>query len=79
MTSIPRTGPSQVGQIRWITVDQWTWQAVSGAVVIATVTDEDRYVVRLADGAVAGVHTSLESAQSQLDAWMRWETTAHGV
>lgn len=72
MTSLPRTGPSEVGQIRWVALDQWTLQAVSDGSVIGTVTDEDRYVVRLADGELAGVHTSIESAQSQLDAWMRW-------
>ncbi|WP_420367674.1 hypothetical protein [Curtobacterium sp. L1-20] len=76
---IPRssTSPAPTGHIRWVHVDQWTWDAVVGTSTIATVTDEDRYVVRLADGEVAGVHTSLESARSQLDAWVRWETTPH--
>jgi hypothetical protein len=74
MTSLPRTGPSDPGVIRWVSLDQWTWQALSGLSVIGTVTGADRYVMRLADGELAGVHTSLESAQSQLDGWVRWQT-----
>lgn len=73
MTSLPRTGPSLTEQVRWVEVDPWTWKAVSGVEVMGSVTLESRYVVRFGDGDLAGVHTSLESAKSQLDAWIRWE------
>lgn len=76
MTSLPQTGLSATEPVRWLEVDAWTWQATSGAAVIGTVTLESQYVVRLADGDLAGVHTSLESAKSQVDAWVRWQVQA---
>jgi hypothetical protein len=73
MTSLPSTGPPETAQVRWVEVDPWTWQALAGSSVMGSVTFESRYVVRFGQGALAGVHTSLESAKSQLDAWIRWE------
>jgi len=76
MTSPTQTGLSAIDPVWWSEVDAWTWRAMSGAALIGTVTLESQYVLRLADGDLAGVHTSLESAKSQMDAWVRWQFRA---
>ncbi|GAA3338327.1 hypothetical protein GCM10017714_09060 [Curtobacterium pusillum] len=76
MTSLLRVDQSETEQVRWVVVDTRNWEARWGSVVIGTVEFGSRYVVRSADHDVSGFHTSLESAQAQLQAWVRWLTVS---
>lgn len=74
MTSLPQ--PDQFGpvSIRWVALDDRTWEARIGPDLVGTVVFGARYVVRSThDQGLTGFHTSLESAKAQLEAWVRWQ------
>ena len=74
MTSPSSTTNAGTETVRWVALDERTWQGRCGSDVIGTVTFGSRYVVHLVDDDMTGFHTSLESAKAQLEAWVRWQS-----
>ncbi len=69
---------AHVHPLTWRQDSATAWSGLDGETVLGTIVLERQYELASADNSVRGSHSSLGSAQAQLEAWRQWSTASPG-